>query len=320
MMKRTKLYSVIVTGLMALCSYGQDFAKVDNIVKSYPTTYNSMDRLASRINSDFSRDDEKARAIFTWIARNIRYDNSPEALGAKPIKYSYSTESERLAKVAEIENDLASRTLRSKKAVCHGYAMLYKIVAAKTGLESTVIYGTAKIRPQDIGKSPDAGNHAWNAVKLNGQLKLLDVTWGAGGMTGGSSAFNISFDDKYFLTSPEVFFLNHYPTDKKWLLTDKSPSDFAALPLYYDLGYELVSPDFGMIKTNGSGLVPFRIKGIKPTDEVADQFTSGRFSKKVTPVIKNGIAEFGVLFDATARGTLTIFVNKTSIAAYNVAR
>lgn len=310
----------MVAGFLALCSYGQDFAKVDKTVKSYPTTYNSVDRLASRINSDFTREDEKARAIFTWIALNIRYDNSTEALGAKPIKYSYSSESERLAKIAQIENDLASRTLRLKKAVCHGYSMLYKILAEKTGLESEVIYGTAKIRPSDIGKQPVKGNHAWNAVKINGDWKLLDVTWGAGGLVGNNKSFNFIYDDKYFATHPDVFFLNHYPDDKKWLLTNRAAQEFAALPLYYDLGYQLLSPDFGVVKAKGSGMVPFRIKGIKPTDEVAYQFTAGAFSNKVTPKFNDGVAEFGVLVGSATQGTLTIFVNKVSVAAYKLVR
>lgn len=301
-------------------AHAQDFTKVDSTVKGYPSTYNSIDRLASRINADFQRDDEKARAIFTWIALNIRYDTNPNAQGRKPIKYTYSNEAERLAKIAEIENDLADVTLKSKKGVCHGYAMLYTIIARKTGLESEVVHGNAKALPADIGKLPTNSNHAWNAVKISGQWKLIDVTWGSGGITGKSRDFGFKYDDKYFFTDPDVFFLNHFPDDKKWLMTNRSAGDFASLPLYYDLGYELVSPNIGVIKAAGGNTLPIKIKGIKPTDEVAYQFTSGGFSSRVSPKFANGVGEFNVLLDKSARGTLTIFVNKMSVAAYTIQR
>ncbi len=316
----SKLYTLL---LMVLCigyAHAQDYAKVDATVKTYPTTYNSIDKIASRIGADFQRDDEKARAIFTWIALNISYDTNPSALGRKPIKYAYSNEAERLAKIEAIENDLANTTLRAKKGVCHGYAMLYTVIARKLGLETEVIHGNAKILPHDIGKLPTNSNHAWNAVKINGQWKLMDVTWGSGGITGKSKNFGFKFDDHYFFTEPDVFFLNHFPDDKKWLMTNKNEREFASLPLYYDLGYELVSPTIGVIKTVVPANLPVKIKGIKPTDEVAYQFSNGGFSSRVTPKFTNGVGEFNVVLDKTARGTLTIFVNKMSVAAYNIQR
>ncbi|MFP9098319.1 transglutaminase domain-containing protein [Flavobacterium sp. RHBU_24] len=315
----SKLRTLLLLLLCVGYAHAQDYTKVDNTVKTYPTTYNSIDRLASRISADFSRDDEKARALFTWIALNIRYDTSPGAMGRKPLKYSYSTEAERLAKIAAIESDLANTTLKSKKGVCHGYAMLYAITARKLDLETEVIHGNAKILPKDIGKLPTQSNHAWNAIKINGQWKLIDVTWGSGGITGNTNKFGFKFDDNYFFTSPDAFFLNHFPDDKKWLLTNKSDREFASLPLYYDLSYQLVSPAIGVIRPNGAGMLPFKIIGIKPTDEVAYQYTTGAYSSKVEPKITNGIGEFNVLVSKTG-GTLTIFVNKQSIAAYSVER
>lgn len=314
----SKLYAL----LLLLCvgyAHAQDYAKVDATVKTYPTTYNSIDRLAGRISADFQRDDERARAIFTWIALNISYNTAPGAKGRKPLKYSYSTEAERLAKIAAIEADLANTTLRDKKAVCHGYAMLYALTARKMGLETEVIHGNAKIVPADIGKLPTQSNHAWNAVKIDGQWKLIDVTWGSGGITGKSKNFGFKFDDNYFFTKPNAFFLNHFPDDKKWLMTAKSERDYAALPLYYDLGYQLISPNIGIIKTGNAGILPIKIKGIKPTDEVAYQFSGMQFSNRAQPKITNGVGEFDVLLGKT-RGTLTIFVNKQSVAAYTVER
>jgi len=299
--------------LVGVGAFAQEFARVDAKVKSYPGSYATVDRLASQINADFKSQSERARAAFAWIALNINYDNSPSAPGRRPINFSYKNAADRKVKLAAIENDLATKTLKSGKGVCHGYAMLYKVLSDKLGLESEVVYGTAKATPSDIGKGAAKGNHAWNVVKINGQWKLIDVTWGSGGISG-----KLGYDDKYFFTSPELFFLNHFPDDKKWLLTGRTESQFASLPLYYDLGYEMISPAAGVISAAGSKMVKFKIKGLKAGDDVVYQYTSGAYSHKVTPKISNGVGEFNIMLDNSARGTLTIFANKRSIAAYKI--
>jgi hypothetical protein len=318
-MKKIFKHSTLL--LLLLCvgyAQAQDFTKVDARVKNYPATFADADKFAAKIKADFTREDEKARAIFTWIALNISYDASPAAKGRKPIHFSYKTAAERKAAIIRIENDLANTTLKLKKGVCHGYAMLYTVVAKKAGLETEVVYGAAKSVPADIGKAPAKGNHAWNAVKVNGQWKLLDVTWSAGGMSG-NRKFNLSYDDKYFFTQPDAFFLNHFPDDKKWLLTNKTAADFTALPLYYILGYEFIAPVAGTIKKPAAGVIPLKIKGVKASDEIVYQFTSSAFSSRATPKFANGLAEFNVPVGKDAKGNLTIFVNKLAIAAYKIA-
>ncbi|MCW4470135.1 hypothetical protein OGH69_14250 [Flavobacterium sp. MFBS3-15] len=297
---------------MALAN-AQDYAKVDAKVKSYPKTFATTERLASQIAADFTRQDDRARAAYTWIAMNISYDRSTNAPGRKPIRFSAKNEAERRKKLVAIENDLANKTLLSRKGVCHGYSMLYKVVAEKLGLQSQVVYGTAKSVPSDIGKAPAKGNHAWNVVQADGQWKLVDVTWGSGGISG-----DLGYDDNYFFTSPQQFFLNHFPDDKKWLLTGKSESEFAALPLQYNLDYEIISPTTGILKSNGSKLLQFKIRGLKAGDDVLYQYTSGAFSHKVTPKITGGVGEFTIVLDKSATGTLTIFANRKSVAAYKI--
>ena len=53
--------------------YGQDFEKIDNIVKSYPK-YTQPKQLADKIKKDFKDDASKVRAAFRWLTHNIRYD------------------------------------------------------------------------------------------------------------------------------------------------------------------------------------------------------------------------------------------------------
>lgn len=299
----------------------QDFDKVDNTVKSYPKSFSNTDKIAEQINRDFKRDDEKARAIFSWIAFNVKYDVAAYGVNERPVAFSYKTEEEKIAKQKKFKEDLAEKTLKSKKGVCQGYATLFMVVADKVGLEAEIIPGTSKSHPAHIGKGPGANDHAWNAVKINGEWKLLDPTWGAGTVTG--EGFKFKFNDKYFFAHPDVFFLNHFPDDKKWLLTDKTEADFADLPLYYGNylkgGYEFVNPDGGSYKAQPSKL-PFKIKNLKPEDRIAYVFSRDRVFKEVQPIRNGNTAEFEVLLDRASAGHLTIYINEVSVAAYSINR
>jgi transglutaminase/protease-like cytokinesis protein 3 len=76
-------------------SHAQDFEKVDNTVKAYPKSFATLDKFATQINKDFMQDNEKARAIFTWIALNVKYDLAAFNVTERPIAYSYKTQEER---------------------------------------------------------------------------------------------------------------------------------------------------------------------------------------------------------------------------------
>lgn len=55
-------------------SYSQKYSDVDRAIVKYPKHFNSTEDLAEKIQEDFSSDGDKARAIYTWIALNVKYD------------------------------------------------------------------------------------------------------------------------------------------------------------------------------------------------------------------------------------------------------
>lgn len=310
--------------MLLLISVGvkaQDFAKVDAKVKNYPN-FADTDKFAAKVNADFTRDDEKARAIFTWIATNVKYDLAAYGANERPVAFSFKSQEEKLAKQQKFKEDLAQKTLKSKKGVCQGYATLYMVVAEKVGLESEIVSGTSKSHPAHIGAAPGASDHAWNVVKIGQEWKLLDATWAAGTVTGEKPQFGFKFNDKYFFTDPDVFFLNHFPDDKKWLLTQKSEQDFAQLPLYFGNylmgGYEFVSPNGGTFTNKPSGFIPFKIKNLRPGDKVHYAFSRDKVFKEVKAVANNEVAEFQVPLSRTSTGVLTIYINQKSVAAYRI--
>lgn len=306
----------------SVCAYAQDYEKVDNLIKSYPKSFTTIDKLSDKINADFKNDTDKARAIFTWIATNVRYDMEAYNKAEAPIAYSFRTQEEKIAKQRKFKDDLAFKTLKSKKAVCQGYAQLYESLAERVGLEAVVIPGTSKSLLTHIGRQPGASDHAWNAVNINGKWHLLDVTWGAGTVTGNPLAFAFRFNDGYFLTDPEIFVLNHYPDDEKWLMTEASKEDFANYPLYYGNyvlgGYEFETPFNGTIVNNKPVMLPFSVKNLKPGDKLAYAFSKNKVFKEINTSGKNGVAEFDVPLDHNMAGYLTIYINQRSVASYRI--
>lgn len=319
----TKIFNtcLLLFLFIGFSSNAQDYAKVDVTVKAYPKSFATPDKLAEQIAKDFKRDDEKARAIFTWIAINVKYDYAAYGVNEKPVAYSFKTQDEKVAKQKAMKAELAQKTLKSKKGVCQGYATLYAVVADKLGLENEIIPGTSKSHPMHIGKAPGASDHAWNAVKIGGDWKLLDTTWGAGTMTGVKPEFVFKFNDKYFFTEPDIFFLNHFPDDKKWLLTNKTEKEFANLPLYYGNclmeGYEFLAPDNGIL-TTATGGVTFKIKNLQPGDKIYYAFSKDRVFKEVNAIVNSGIASFSVPLTNNSVGTLTVYINQKSVAAYKI--
>lgn len=316
-------YTLLFILFSAALATAQDFAKVDATVKTYPA-FASADTFAEKVKADFTRDDEKARAIFTWIALNIKYDLGAYGVNEKPVAYKYKTEQEKLALQEKFRQELSQKTLKSKKGVCQGYATLYEVVAQKAGLEAVMVTGTSKSHPMHIGKPPGASDHAWNAVKINNQWKLLDATWGAGVVTGEKPAFAFKFNDAYFFTEPDTFFLNHYPDDKKWLLTDKDEADFANLPLVYgnalSEGYEVVEPALGTFTNKPGAVIAFKLKNLKPEDKVHYAFSQERKYMPVTLTANGNAYSFEVPLSAKSAGTLTIYVNQKSVVAYRINR
>lgn len=318
----------LCTVLLLLFSFGfinaQDFAKVDSKVQSYPKTFKDTDAFAAQITKDFKTEEDKARAIFDWIAFNVKYDLVAYGVNEQPVAYSFRTQEEKLARQKKFKDDIAIKTLKSRKGVCQGYATLFAVVAEKAGLEAVIIPGTSKSHPMHIGKAPGASDHAWNAVKIGTEWKLLDPTWAAGVVTGEKPAFVFKFNDGYFFAEPDVFFLNHFPDDKQWLLTNKTEADFANLPLYYGNylmeGYNFLSPGLGTFTNQKSALVPFKIKNLKPGDTVHYAFSKDRVYNPVTLAQNGETATFDVPLAANSNGTLTIYVNQKSVAAYRVNR
>ncbi|MEP7169430.1 MAG: transglutaminase domain-containing protein [Bacteroidota bacterium] len=203
-----KSFSIVLLFFISSFCFSQnsksEFATVDEKVLNLPA-YNSenLDSLATLLTKDFSTDLEKVRSIFDWVANNISY-NVP--------KYA---ERRKLANVIFTKPDLTEspeNIFIKRKAVCEGYSNLIKALCDKAGITCKFIEG--------IGRPVENQNdfHAWNAVKIDGEWKLLDATWSAGGVNVDKKRFEKRFDDSFFFMPPAEFIKTHYPFDPMWQL------------------------------------------------------------------------------------------------------
>ncbi|HKC66875.1 MAG TPA: transglutaminase-like domain-containing protein, partial [Bacteroidia bacterium] len=111
-----------------------------------------------------STDKEKFDAIYAWVATNIRYN----------FREYYSS-----------SGTFAHRTsyiLKTKRAVCLGYANLMDTLLGIAGILNTTVSGYAKDELFDVHDSIYLDNHAWSAVKLEGLWYLYDITWSTGSL------------------------------------------------------------------------------------------------------------------------------------------
>ncbi len=170
----------------------------------------------------------RARALYRWIAGNIEYDVS----GFRTASYG----------------DLSPEgVLRRRSSVCEGYARLAEALGEAMGLEIEVVSGWSKGYGYTSGQRFDGPtNHAWNAVRIEGQWRLMDPTWGAGYLDQ-SMRFVRRFQEHYFLTAPDAFVFDHLPQDQRWQLLERpvSAAEYAdnvyLRPMFFLAGFRIGS-------------------------------------------------------------------------------
>lgn len=172
----------------------------------------SAERLAAYLTSITHNDAEKARVIFRWVADRIDYDVN-----------AYLTD--------QLSVATADSILQSRSSVCDGYATLFQTLADEAGLEAVSITGYAKAYGHANKAVFDKRNHAWNAVRIDGQWRLVDATWGAGAVRNGKYVKALS--EIYFLADPDRLAFSHFPEDARWQMQTMPKLDktsFEALP------------------------------------------------------------------------------------------
>jgi len=203
-MKKMFLFiALFVVSLGTTAQKTADYSAVDNKISQIPDSLTqSTQSIARFINSNFSSQNDKVRAVYCWVAKNIQYD----------VKNMFAVN------FYENEQEIIDKTLKTRKGVCMGYAVLFSDIANKTGIKSYVVDGYTK----QNGKV-DYVPHAWVVAKVDSNWHLFDPTWGAGYVS--NSKFTRQLNNVYFKIKPEEMIKSHMPFDPIWQLLNFTVSN-----------------------------------------------------------------------------------------------
>jgi transglutaminase/protease-like cytokinesis protein 3 len=307
--------------------FGMHFSKaqtptdIDNIVKKYPSSFLNTAVLAERIKKDFATEYAQSRAIYSWIALNIYYDTASFLHPKKPVVTTYKDEAERIKKKAALNDKIIAEVLLKKKAVCDGYARLFQKLAQELGLESQIINGMAKTNASQIGLQEVDSNHTWNAIKVDGKWRLVDVTWGAGSIINGNANFVKEFNTIYFDTPAKLFFAKHYPDNGLWQNKTIDQIAFLNAPLIFnefiENNLEIIAPKVGVIPVVDNQKVTFIIKNILDIKEFGYSSNGRNIWQKIeNPKQIGDSVQFDITFDKSMGKYLTFYLGQKSIVTY----
>jgi transglutaminase-like putative cysteine protease len=158
--------------------------------------------LVSRERDPFQR----VKALHDYVADRVVYD--VEALRTKTFP-SQSPED----------------VFKARKGVCAGYSNLLAAMGQAAGEEIVTIVGDAYTPYLD----KEFQSHAWNAVRVEGEWYLIDVTWDAGYVEG--DHFTRNYRTNFLFMPPKEFLTRHLPDDPAWQLLDEPVSRGEAMRL-----------------------------------------------------------------------------------------
>jgi hypothetical protein len=158
-------------------------------------------RRADSITAGCKTSYDKAKAIYTWEALNLKYD------------YSYKIHS-------------AKNCWRLRKGVCQAMSELFVVLASHCGLNAWVISGQARNHEYPDGDGP----HAWVAAKTEKGTILIDPTWAVEPWD--EEETNSKSFLRWFDVKPECMIFAHFPDDPKdqFLATPVTEAQYRALP------------------------------------------------------------------------------------------
>ena len=176
-------------------------AEDQHALKATAKNEESLTSLSSYLGGPFKTERQKVRAVFRWVTDRIVYDVAILQDLDKGL----------------IIDDKAETVLRTRKAICGGYAKIFAALCEGTGVKVVLVDGIARFQDDPSDQKLD---HAWNAVKLDDKWWLVDPTLGAGYLNQNQKHVK-HLTELFFLTPPEILALTHFPDEVEWLGTSE---------------------------------------------------------------------------------------------------
>ncbi len=197
------------------------------LAKSLDNSEVEITDLTDFVSQNISEKREIAKFYYYWISLNIEYDFEKRA----------KNRANRLTGEETTGSSNAILVFKEKKAICSGFASLFKLFMDLSKIECTIVSGHVKSLENLTLEleSDDNYRHAWNSIKISDSWILVDTTW--------AQQFEEDISDYYFDTKPKRLILSHYPLEDKWqLMSDHiSIDNFNQQPyvhsFYFDTGF-----------------------------------------------------------------------------------
>lgn len=292
----------------------------------------SIGVLASIFNHKLNNDSDRVGAAYYWIAKNIVYDAKSHFSKKRKATYNFRYKSldEKQSKIQKVNMRIADEAFKERKAVARGFSIMFKRLCNNCGVECEIVPGNVKIRPKDIGRKTGGTDYFWNAVKIDGQWHLVDAAMGAGSLNEKSNTFISAYNETFYLTPPNYFFLNHYPKQDEWLFCDMTSEDFCDLPLFYpsylDADIYLNSAYEGIITSGTEDVLKLvfaqksGFNGAGKLHTYSYAFEDDKREKPIEAQFKEGEITLEIPLGNSRNDFLNVFLNKTALATFKIKK
>lgn len=270
-MTKIAIYLLLI---LSTSGFSQDYTEVDERVRNYPH-FESLSNLSIRIQNDFSDDENRLRAAFFWIAHNIEYKKTLEEIFKTRERVMYNSEFVKNQQIRKLKQEKIDYTFKKRRGVCIDYSAMLNELCLKFGMKSISVIGILKTNIADVRGKKLLKNHVWNAVQIEGNWKLLDVTLASGYWSVRYNRFVKKFSAYHFLTPPSEFIKTHFPADEKWQLLGKQTitvNHFYNSPMffteYFRKKIKLTSEKKGIISLTSNNMFVVSFEGLPSKHDV----------------------------------------------------
>jgi hypothetical protein len=200
-MKSNRILAIVCLFFTTLTSYAATpniFARVDfAATHTDNVNFSNIEDLVNYGKKNTGTVAEALRFYFVWVAQNVQYDASElKTAHRNPTKQEPET------------------VFRNRQAICRGYSDLLTVICQKAGINCRSVAGYTNSQ----GTNGRDDLHAWNAIEINQNWLLFDVTWASNYLESGGK-IDDRFDD-YFNQPTQKFIRKHFPFDPAWQLSE----------------------------------------------------------------------------------------------------
>lgn len=264
-----------ITGFSSFSQSKGEYDKADAHAKKLGAlTQFNLATIADTLTRRFGEKEERARAIYTWLALNIDLD--PKGTRNNDDK-----------------NNLPEKIIQLRKATPLGLSLLFQEMCSQGDVRCLSVDGYIKRTADDINTIETTPNHSWNVVQLGQSPSTwyyVDVARGAGSFDDRMTTFKKEFVSGFFFADKNLFNKAAFPDNGAWQLGTgpKTKAEFYALPVVanaaFDVGLRKIVPEKGLVKGKLAKGVAFNLNyGSDPEAVTIVTGTAKKLSAPVTP-------------------------------------